>query len=85
MNADVMTCISCGMPMRSTEEFAMGDRTKSYCCYCSRPDGTMRSYDEALAGMSAFLHRTQGIDEGAARDLAKAMMAKLPAWKDRQA
>jgi len=76
-----MSCIACGMPMRTAEEHAMKDPTKSYCCYCARPDGTMRSYDEAVVGMSGFLMRTQGLDEEAARKTAKSMMAKLPAWR----
>jgi hypothetical protein len=76
------TCIACGMPMNSQEEFACGDVTKDYCRFCCREDGSMQSYDEKLTSMTGFIIRTQGIKEEAARDAAKAMMAKLPAWKD---
>ena len=76
-------CIACGMPMEKPEGFAMGDESKDYCVHCARPDGSMRSYEEALAGMSQFIIKTQGLDDGAARDAARSMMAKLPAWKDR--
>ena len=83
MNKDAMRCISCGMPMQTLEEHALKDATKDYCCYCARPDGTMKSYDEALVGMSGFLKKTQGLDDAAARETARAMMAKNPAWRGR--
>ena len=75
-------CIACGMPMKSKEDYAMGDETKDFCKYCSRPDGTMQSYDEKLKGMTEFIIRTQGLDENAAKNAAIGMMSKLPAWKE---
>lgn len=75
-------CIACGMPMQKPEEFAQGDLTKDYCTYCARPDGSMQTYEEKLAGMTGFIMKTQGFDEKAAADLAREMLAKLPAWKD---
>lgn len=77
------TCVSCGMPMNRPEEFAMGDENKDYCVHCARPDGSMKSYEEAIAGMTQFIVKTQGLDEGAAREAAGNMMAKLPAWRNR--
>lgn len=74
-------CVACGMPMKSKTDFAMEDETKDYCRYCARPDGTMQSYEEKLIGMTGFLIKTQGFDENAARNAAKEMLAKLPAWK----
>ena len=76
------TCIACGMPMRQPEEFALGDETKDYCRYCTRPDGSMQSYEEKLESMSGFIVKTQGLDAQAAQKVASDMMAKLPAWKD---
>jgi hypothetical protein len=73
------------MPMAKAEQFAQGDATKDWCVYCARPDGSLKSYDEALVGMTGFIVKTQGLDEGAAREAAKTMMAKMPAWKDAQA
>jgi len=76
-------CIACGMPMKSPEDFAMGDSTKEYCKYCCHPDGTMQSYDEKLNSLTNFIVKTQGLDEKAANSAAKSMMAKLPAWKEK--
>jgi len=71
------------MPMRAKADFPLGDETKDYCIHCSRPDGSMQSYEEKASSMAAFIVRTQGIDEGAALGAAKSMMARLPAWKAR--
>lgn len=78
------TCIACGMPMVKPEEYAMGDETKDYCVHCARPDGSMQSYEEKLAGMTGFIIKTQGFDPKAAESLAQEMMAKLPAWQDKK-
>ncbi len=77
------TCISCGMPMGKPEQFAMGDTSKDYCVHCARPDGAMKSYDEALQGMTMFMMQSQGLAEGPAREAVKQMMARLPAWSGR--
>lgn len=75
------TCIACGMPMKTKNEYAMGDETKDYCIYCAKEDGSMQSYDEKLESMTAFIVKTQGITKEAAIDAAKSMMSNLPAWK----
>ena len=74
-------CIACGMPMVDPEDFASGDTSKDYCVHCARPDGSLRSYDEAVIGMSGFLANSQGLDPDVARATAIRLMAKLPAWQ----
>ena len=74
-------CIACGMPMEKPADFAMGDPDKDYCVHCARPDGAMQSYEEKLDSLTSFIVRTQGLDKQTARDAAKGMMARLPAWK----
>jgi len=75
-------CISCGMPMSKPKDHAMGDSTKDYCLHCAHPDGTMVSREEARHGLTAFMVKTQGIDETAAGAAVEELMAKLPAWKE---
>lgn len=75
------SCIACGMPMKTKEDFAMGDESKDYCLYCARPDGTMQSYEEKLESMTGFIVKTQGLDEKVAHKAAEGMLSKLPAWK----
>jgi hypothetical protein len=69
------------MPLRTDEDHAAGDPAKDYCRHCARADGSLKSYDEALIGMAGFLQKTQGLDAGVAEESARAMMAKMPAWK----
>ena len=76
------TCIACGIPMTKPEDYPSGDESKDYCRYCACPDSSMQSYDEKLKSMTAFLMRTQGLDDSAARGVAQRTMDKLPAWKD---
>ena len=76
-------CIACGMPLEKPEHYPQGDMSKDYCLHCARADGTMKSYDEVLEGFSGFIMQSQGLDAAAARETAKTMMAKLPAWQDR--
>jgi hypothetical protein len=77
-------CISCGMPLRQSSDHAANDPEKDWCRHCAREDGSLKSYEEVLEGMSAFLVRTQGIDGQAARTMSANMMAKLPAWAGRE-
>jgi hypothetical protein len=77
------SCISCGMPLRTPADHAAGDTSKTYCRFCARPDGSMKSYEEALVGITGFLRKTQGLDEDVALTAAKQMMAQLPAWSKR--
>lgn len=76
-------CISCGMPLERPQDHAMGDSTKEYCKHCARPDGSMRSHEEAIDGMSQWMVRTQGLDPAVAKSMAIETLAKLPAWKGR--
>jgi len=78
-----LTCIACGMPMEKPEQHAMGDTSKDYCLHCARPDGSMRSYDEAVSGMTVFMMNSQGLAEEPARVAVVQMMSHLPAWKGR--
>jgi Putative zinc ribbon domain len=80
--SETKSCISCGMPLRAADDFPLQDVGKTYCRHCARADGSMKSYDEVLVGMSGFLTTTQGLDGAVARDAARAMMAKMPAWRD---
>jgi len=71
------------MPMKSKEDFAMGDESKDYCVYCARPDGSMQSFEEKRESLAGFMVKTQGLDQGAALKTAENMMKRLPAWADR--
>ena len=77
-------CIACGMPMLNPSDFANEDSSLDYCKHCARPDGSMKSQEEVLDGMTGFLVQTQGIDQQVAREMASQAMRKLPAWSGRR-
>ena len=73
-------CIACGMPMKEKADFALGDESKDYCVHCANEDGSMHSFEEKKASMTAFIVKTQGLAAEAAESAAISMMKKLPAW-----
>jgi hypothetical protein len=80
--SDEMMCESCGMPMRSAEDHGGGRADNPYCMHCTDEAGNLKSYAEALAGMTAFARQMMGVSEEEALKFAKEGMAKLPAWKN---
>jgi hypothetical protein len=41
----------------------------------------MQNRAEKEASLTSFIVRSQGVDNATAKDAARAMMARLPAWK----
>ena len=76
-------CGSCGMPMEKPEDFALGDPTSPYCCYCTDAKGRLLPYEEVLATNAKFYIDSQGIAPEAANRMAQALLAGMPAWKGR--
>jgi len=67
--------------MESPADRAGADPGKDYCLYCSRPDGSMQSYEERLESMTSFIMRSEGRNEESARQKAIDWMARQPAWR----
>ena len=76
-------CISCGMPMKVDEDYPGGDTTKEYCAHCARPDGSLKSWEEAIEGYTAYLEKNENIGWDEARVTAIQRLSKNPAWRDR--
>jgi hypothetical protein len=74
------SCGSCGFPMRRPEDFAGGRIEASYCSGCGDATGELKPYDEVLLVNTDYLVREQGLDRAAARELARALLASMPAW-----
>jgi hypothetical protein len=84
MKKKCTACCSCGMPLVKPEDHALGRVESELCLYCAHPDGTPKTYDEVLTGMSDYFVQSQGIQVKAARDMAKQTMDKLPYWQQRK-
>ena len=78
------TCESCGMPMGKPEDFGGKNPKNSYCVYCSNPAGDLKSYEEVLNGMVAFIIKTQGLNNDDSLKKAKEHMARMPAWRQQR-
>jgi hypothetical protein len=75
-------CNSCGMPLESDTDHALGDATIPYCVHCTTEDGLLQPRDERLERFTQWAMRADGLDYAAARERAKAYMAAMPAWRD---
>lgn len=78
------SCGSCGFPMRVPEDFAGGRMGAAYCNTCGDSKGRLKAYEEVLRLNAEYMVREQGLDSTAARSLAQALLAGMPAWKDRR-
>ena len=79
-----ISCGSCGMPMEKPEDFALGDVTQPYCSYCTDARGKLLPYEQVLETNAQSYEATQGVTPEAAKRLAQALLADMPAWRDRQ-
>ena len=66
-------CESCGMPIE----------TGRYCSYCTDENGTLQSFDERFARMTAWQARRH--PEASRQEIERQTldyMATMPAWRD---
>lgn len=84
MTEKCISCGSCGMPMEKPEDFALGDVTQPYCSYCTDARGQLLPYEQVLETNARSYEATQGVTPEAAKRLAQALLADMPAWRDRQ-
>lgn len=75
-------CIACGFPVEEAIKHHADNPGKDYCLYCSREDGSMKSYAECVEGYTQFVMREKGVDEPTARAEVRQGLATMPAWKD---
>jgi hypothetical protein len=77
-----VSCGSCGFPMEKDEDFALGDRSQPYCRYCTDARGALLPYEEVLDTNARYYVESQGVNAEAARGMAAALLASMPAWRD---
>lgn len=70
-------CQACGMPMSSPDAQGASDK---YCAYCSDSDGNLKSWEEAVSGLAAFLDSWQKVGVAESRKRAKRYLTAMPAW-----
>jgi len=77
------SCGSCGFPMRAPADFAGGKTDAAYCSTCGDTKGELRPFDAVLQANADYFVREQGVDPSAAREMARALLVSMPAWKNR--
>ena len=78
------------MPLMKPEEHGGGNKNNDWCKYCCNSEGSHKSYDEILEGMSKFMMSEEGIQMSGmkfesieeAKEVAKNYLSNMPAWKD---
>lgn len=75
------SCYSCGMPLKNPSDFALGDIHQKYCSHCANEKGQLKPFKEVVNGMAGWLSRSQGLEMGAATELAENLLSKQPAWR----
>ena len=69
--SDYTKCESCGMPMRTPEDFGGGRTDNPYCIHCTDSNGTLKPYEEVLKNMKNFAILTLGVTESEALKMAQ--------------
>jgi hypothetical protein len=69
--------------MRQPTDFAGGRPGAVYCSTCAESDGALRPFDVVVQGNADYFVKYQGIAPEAARDMARALLLSMPAWKHR--
>jgi hypothetical protein len=79
---DDVTCISCGMPLKTIEDRPIGHPESEWCRYCSRPDGSLQEFSERFERMVQWEVKKKGRSRPEAEAATRVHMKTLPAWKD---
>ncbi len=52
-----------------------------YCSTCAEASGALKPFDEVVQANADYFVREQGVSLSAAREMAKALLASMPAWQ----
>jgi hypothetical protein len=77
------SCGSCGFPMKQPDDYAGGDIDSEFCSTCADAKGKLKPFNQAVEANANYFVREQGIDVKAAREMARALLLSMPAWKAR--
>jgi hypothetical protein len=80
-----MSCLSCGMPLTSAADHALGDEGAPYCVHCTTENGELHPFEEQLERMTQWSMRMDGLDRAAAELRTREHMRSMPAWRDHPA
>lgn len=76
-------CQACGMPLEKKGDFAGGDETANFCCFCANADGSIKTCEEIFEGGVQFFLSQLGGDRKMAEKITRKNMNSLPYWQDK--
>jgi len=82
MQSTVITCESCGYPMRAPEDHGLSDPTNPRCRYCTNPDGSYKPYNEVFEATVSALMAQKHLKRRDAERTAHSLIDNLPAWRN---
>ncbi len=71
-------CTICGRVMKTSNDYAMGDISKTYCQHCQEQKGFLKAYQRKVKSMALFIVKTQATVQNSARHAVSHIMAKVP-------
>ncbi len=80
-------CISCGRIIKDDTVDTAGsgkNEERKYCSDCLDENGKLKTYEQVSESLAKYLIRTQGLDEKAAENAAKAIASSQPEWDKKQ-
>ncbi|MCX6732954.1 MAG: zinc ribbon domain-containing protein [Candidatus Roizmanbacteria bacterium] len=78
-------CSTCGMPLEKKEDVGLVNTSGSFCRYCVKKDGKVKTADQIFAGgVSFFMHSIEGTPLALAERITRRNMKSLPFWKARK-
>jgi hypothetical protein len=81
MKQKCTSCNSCGMPLESKADFALGNTASTFCRYCVDEGGKLLPYDVILKNNAHYYTESQGLTQQAANKMASDLLKTMPAWK----
>lgn len=78
--ANATACVSCGMPMETIEDHALGDLDSAWCRYCATSEGGLQPFEERFERMTQWMMRKEGMERPAAESATRDYMRAMPAW-----
>ncbi len=79
----MIECQSCGMPMKSLDDYSHADKKSIYCSYCTQSNGKIRPFEEIKKSLISFyMSANPGKNKFDADTAVVAHLKLMPAWKD---
>lgn len=74
------TCLSCGMPMITPEDFPAKDTTKECCVHCTNEKGELLPKEEIIKKLVDYYCEIEDVTREEAEKTVIDLVNNMPAW-----